>query len=342
MTTAITKSQPSILLDAERFAQAQRVGGMMALSPLFPEHLRKGGQSVAIANAVLVQDMADRLRRPPLEVAQNIYFVSGKPGWSTSYLIGLANESGKLKKPINWKVEGTGDKLKVTAFAELKSGAKIEYSVTMEMAKAEGWVKNPKYRSMPELMLRYRSATALIRLYMPEVTMGVPAQEEVLDPVDMRDITPQQTSESPSDSGSMVSEEVIPDAETVDENPKAKVEPEKSAKKPKPKEKPKPKPDSDETSHDPETGEVVDEESGAGPDMEPDNDKSPEDVERHVELKDAILSEIEACDDEDMLRDVIDMYSSQIEQITNFDDALGEEITTAREARNNVLSADKE
>ncbi|WP_347837748.1 hypothetical protein [uncultured Planktomarina sp.] len=320
-TTAL--AVPSLLADPARFEHAQRVGKMIALSSLFPKHLREGGADVAMANAVLVQDMADRLSRPPMEVAQNIYFVSGKPGWSTSYLIGLANESGKLKKTINWEVAGAGDTLSVKAFAELQSGAKVEYTVTMEMAKAEGWTSNKKYRTMPELMLRYRSATALIRLYMPEITMGVPAQEEVLDEPTMRDITP-QTSSAPADTGEIVSETVDGEIMRPEETPKAKA---------KPKAKPKPKPETEaaddveevageaepenggeaETPHDPETGEVKDEPSA-------------EDVDRHAQLKEMILSEIDACEDADMLDGVLDMYGPQIEQLKDFDGDLGDEI----------------
>ena len=338
MTKTVIVKQ-SLLMDPTRFDQAQRVGNMMALSPLFPEHLRKGGNNVALANAVLVQDMADRLSRPPLEVAQNIYFVSGKPGWSTSYLIGLANESGKLKESINWEVKGKGDSLEVRAFAKLTSGAKIEYTVSMEMAKAEGWTKNPKYRSLPELMLRYRSATALIRLFLPEITMGVPSQEEVLDEPTMRDITP-QTSSAPADTGSMVAEEEIPEAEVEDVTP----EPEKKApaQKSAAKDKPKPEPEKakyeaktetteDGTVHDADTGEVQEDDNAAP-------EKDPEDVERHAQLKDMILSEIGACDDLGMLEDVLGMYGPQIEQIGGFDADMAEEITTATDERRKEIS----
>ena len=320
-TTAV--AMPSLLMDVARFEQAQRVGNMMALSPLFPEHLRKGGNGVALANAVLVQDMADRLSRPPLEVAQNIYFVSGKPGWSTSYLIGLANESGKLKKTINWEVKGEGDKLSVRAFAELQSGAKVEYTVTMEMAKAEGWTSNKKYRTMPELMLRYRSATALIRLYMPEITMGVPAQEEVLDAPEMRDVTPNQTSSAPKEEGDLVAEaEIVPEPEG---EPEKADEPSKNEADEK--ERVEAGAEKDKTpDHDPETGEITNK-----------DEPSAEDVERHNQLKDMILSEIEACEDIGMLDGVLDMYGPQIEQLNGFDAKLGEEIAEAGDERANAL-----
>src|SRR5690606_28728464 len=51
------------------------------------------------------------------------------------------------------------------------------------MAHAEGWVsKNgSKWKTMPELMIRYRAAAFFGRLYAPEITMGMHTQEEVMD-----------------------------------------------------------------------------------------------------------------------------------------------------------------
>lgn len=181
---------PSLLMDPEVFNHMQRVGGMLALSPLFPEHLRKGSKESAIANGVLVMNMAARLNEDPLTVAQNIYFVSGKPGWSSSYMIGKANQHGVFKNPIDWDVTGEGQNLSVTAFAVLAStGKRVSVTCDMNMAKAEGWTSNKKYQSMPQQMLRYRSATFLIRLYCPEVMVGVPSQVEI--ELGMKDVTPE-------------------------------------------------------------------------------------------------------------------------------------------------------
>jgi hypothetical protein len=51
------------------------------------------------------------------------------------------------------------------------------------MAKEEGWYyrSDSKWRSMPELMLCYRSATLFTRLYAPEIAMGIQTTEEVVD-----------------------------------------------------------------------------------------------------------------------------------------------------------------
>lgn len=196
MNTAVTIREPrrqemSFLLDPVKFDHLQRVRAMLANSSLFPEHLRKGGEKQAIANAVLVLDMANRLNEHILAVAQNIYFVSGKPGWNTSYMISKANQHGVFRDPINWDIAGKGDDLSVTAFAILRNtGSRVQVTCDMNMAKAEGWTKNPKYKTMPEQMLRYRSAAFLIRLYCPEVMVGVPMQVEN-ELATMRDVSPE-------------------------------------------------------------------------------------------------------------------------------------------------------
>ena len=69
----------------------------------------------------------------------------------------------------------------VTAQAVDNFGELMEATVTSEMAIAEKWTTNPKYRSMAEHMLRWRAAAFLIRLYMPEVMMGMQSIEEIED-----------------------------------------------------------------------------------------------------------------------------------------------------------------
>lgn len=201
--TALTVSPGSpiaLLMDPQAFDHLQRVGTMLAMSPLFPDHLRKGDKHQATANAVLVLNMAHRLNEDPLTVAQNIYFVGGKPGWSSAYMISKANMHGVFKNPIDWEVTGRGtDNLSVTAFAVLAgTGKRVQVTCDMALAKAEGWTKNPKYNSMPEQMLRYRSAAFLIRLYCPEVMIGVPAAVEV-EMEAMRDVTPADVVEAAPD-----------------------------------------------------------------------------------------------------------------------------------------------
>lgn len=63
--------------------------------------------------------------------------------------------------------------------------------VSIEMACAEGWYdkSGSKWKTMDELMLRYRAAAFFGRIYAPEVLMGVQTAEEVHD-AQMKDVTP--------------------------------------------------------------------------------------------------------------------------------------------------------
>lgn len=204
MSTALTKSKgatgaaalPS-MMDPEIFGHMVRVGKVLGMSPLFPDHLRKGGPDVAAANGVLVLNIANRLNEDVLTVAQNIYFVSGKPGWSATYIIAKANQHGVFKGRIKWRTHkdynGIKGNLCLEAYATLaEDGSEVSAVCDMDMAKKEGWTRNSKYQTMPEVMLTYRSATFLIRKTCPEVMLGIPVADEVQDTdyAGMRDVTP--------------------------------------------------------------------------------------------------------------------------------------------------------
>ena len=101
---------------------------------------------------------------------------------NSSFAISLANSSGLLKSGISYDIIGSGDSLQVRAKTILKSsGEEISYIIGMAEAKAEGWTKNPKYKIMPELMLRYRAATLLIRTHIPQVLNGMHMVDEIQD-----------------------------------------------------------------------------------------------------------------------------------------------------------------
>lgn len=185
-----TTGSVDILASQASFEHMQRVAKVFCASDLIPTHLKKNNG----ADALLALQIAKRMNEDPVSVMQNIYFVSGKAGWSASYMIARANRSGVFKGPIRWKTTGEGENMVVTARGRLAEieGEDVEVSVSMKMAKAEGWVKNPKYGTMAEHMLRWRSATMLIRLYCPEVMMGMPTEDELTDSryaTSFRDVT---------------------------------------------------------------------------------------------------------------------------------------------------------
>ncbi len=176
---------PALTPEGERFALRQRQARMFAMSPLVPEHLRKGTEQQAIANCWIALTLAEAMGEVPLIVMQNIHVVNGKAGFASQYMIARANSSGIFKGRIDWRIERDDPaNLSVTAYAFLReTGQEVSVTCDMKMAKAEGWTKNAKYQTMPEVMLRYRSAAFLVRFYAPDVMLGYQTAEEVDDVV---------------------------------------------------------------------------------------------------------------------------------------------------------------
>jgi hypothetical protein len=162
------------------FEQAQRMAKLLTSSSIVPQSYRDN-----IADSVIALEMANRIGANPLAVMQNLYIVHGRPAWSSQFLISCINASGKFT-PLRYKMTGTrgGDDWGCFAWAVDKSGERLEGpEVTIGTAKAEGWLtKNgSKWKTMPELMLRYRAATLFARLFAPELTMGIQTDDEVID-----------------------------------------------------------------------------------------------------------------------------------------------------------------
>lgn len=173
----------SIFDNAERFDHYQRVAKAFASSELVPQQFRGN-----IANTLIALDMADRLKANPMAVMQSIYVVHGKPSWAATFIIAQINASGKFS-PLRFDIRGTGDAKTCVAWVkELESGERIEGpEVSVQMSKAEGWYdrNGSKWKTMPDLMLRYRAATLFGRLYCPELLMGMKTEDEQADVIDV-------------------------------------------------------------------------------------------------------------------------------------------------------------
>ncbi|UXM65472.1 recombination protein [Megaira polyxenophila phage MAnkyphage_25.80] len=173
--------------------KAYKFACIIAKSDIVPNHYRGKPE-----NAFIAVQTAYRMNLDPMQVMQNTFVVSGKLGMVSSFAISLANQSGLFDSGIRYRIEGSGENLKVTAYANLKkTGEEISYTITMREAMAENWTKNPKYKTLPELMLRYRAATFLIRTHAPEVLNGMYMVEEIEDAViATKDVTPKAQSVS--------------------------------------------------------------------------------------------------------------------------------------------------
>lgn len=171
--------KPGEFSSTEQFDHTQRVAIALSKSDLVPKEFKNN-----IPNTIIALEMAARIGASPLAVMQNLYIVHGKPSWSSSFIIGAINSSARFS-PLRFDVSGTGDALRCVAWTTEKGkDERIEGpAVTMKMAKLEGWVDKAgsKWKTMPELMIRYRAAAFFGRLYTPDIMMGMQTHEEVID-----------------------------------------------------------------------------------------------------------------------------------------------------------------
>lgn len=166
----------NLFANAGSLAHGWRCAQVFARSHIIPQHLQGKPNDCLIA-----LHMSNQMGVDPLMVMQNMFIVKGTPGWKTQFMIARANALGAWEKRINWRSEGSGNDLVVTAYAVRSDGEKVQKSVSMKTAIADGWTRNDKYKSMPEDMLEYRAAAFLIRRHCPEATMGYMSTEELED-----------------------------------------------------------------------------------------------------------------------------------------------------------------
>lgn len=180
--TTTTNAPLAFLHDGAALDHRYRLAKAFSMSGLVPAHFQ--GKPEACLVAMLY---AEQLGEHPMLLFQEISVINGRPNTSARFAIARANKSGLLQGPINWTAKGQGETLEVTASATLReTGEVIQATVTMKEAKADGWTRNPKYNTIPGQMLRWRAATRLINLYIPEVLFGLGVKEEV-EQVTVRD-----------------------------------------------------------------------------------------------------------------------------------------------------------
>lgn len=171
----------SVYSDIAALEAAQRIGNALCHSDMVPQHFR-GKENMG--NVLFALEMANKTGLSVISVMQGLYIVQGKPSWSSQAMIAMVNGSGRFS-PLRFDLKGSGNTLSCTAFAtEKATGEKlVGPEVTWAMAEAEGWTRKggSKWRTMPELMARYRAAAFWARLYVPEMLMGYMTQEEQED-----------------------------------------------------------------------------------------------------------------------------------------------------------------
>lgn len=175
MTKALVKHK-----NDDGLSSFMKFAEVMAKATIIPENFR--GKP---ADCMIAIDMAKRLDMPVVQVMQNLYIIHGRPSWSAVFVISSINASGKFT-PLRFRMNGEGPSRTCVAWARDKSGEVLEGpAVSMQMARDEGWLgkSGSKWKTMPELMLRYRAATFFGRLYAPEILMGLRTIDEEADSI---------------------------------------------------------------------------------------------------------------------------------------------------------------
>lgn len=177
--TLQTVPKPNSFGSTEQFEHTQRVALALTKSDLVPKEFKNN-----VPNTIIALEIAARIGASPLAVMQNLYIVHGKPSWSSTFIIGAINSSKRFD-PLRFDVTGKDMELSCIAWTTEKGKTeRIEGpAVTMKMAKLEGWLDKPgsKWKTMPELMIRYRAAAFFGRLYTPDIMLGMQTHEEIID-----------------------------------------------------------------------------------------------------------------------------------------------------------------
>lgn len=168
----------------ERERKIYDIAAGLSNSSMVPEVYRGKRGSLPYNNAYVAISMGFALGLHPFQALSHIVIVAGKPTLDGQLAIAVANERAPIRGPIRYKEGGKGDEQFCTAWAvDRETGDRVEYTLTIADARKAGWLSkgHSHWNRDPKLMLRYRSATYLIRTNYPNALMGLYTRDEMED-----------------------------------------------------------------------------------------------------------------------------------------------------------------
>lgn len=184
----VTDYSLGIFGSSDNWAMAGAMAKQLANSSLVPKEYQNN-----IPNCIVAIDLAQRLGASPFLVMQNLDVIQGRPSWSSKALIGMINASGIYDFELQFdEKEKDGKPFSCQCWTERKGRKVTGPVIDMEMAQKEGWLnKNgSKWKTMPQVMLRYRAASFFNRMNCPEISMGLYTTDEVKE-TDFNDDPPE-------------------------------------------------------------------------------------------------------------------------------------------------------
>jgi hypothetical protein len=174
---------------------------------------------------LIALEISQKIGETVLGVMQNLGVIQGRPAWSSKYMIGKINGSGKYHGGLRFCLSAvdehetevdyvewqwSAERGKNTPLAKkckvknqscyaytynIKTGAEIR-GLTIDLVTAikEGWYhkSGSKWQTMPSVMLQYRAASFFASFYIPELLFGVPTVEEIEDGIVYEERSPLQ------------------------------------------------------------------------------------------------------------------------------------------------------
>lgn len=204
----VTDYSLGIFGTSDNFIMAMQMAKALSKSTLVPREYQ-GNES----NCLIAIDMSQRFGASPFEVMRNLDIIQGRPAWRASALIGMINASGRYDIELQFDEKQDKDSKPYSCRCwTTKHGRRVDGPlVDMEMAKAEKWLdKNgSKWKTMPQVMLRYRAASFFSRMNCPEISMGLYTSDEIVEG-DFKD------NEVTYDIGEQVKQEILENENKID------------------------------------------------------------------------------------------------------------------------------
>ena len=165
--------------DKDTFKNYFEIAQYLAKSELIPQAYR--GKP---ADIVIAASMGDRIGIDAYTVMASSQIINGNFSWKGKACKSMIDGCGLFMNSnyievVEREKDSWGYYLEATRKSD---GAIVRgVTVTIAMANLEGWTRNAKWKSMPELMLKYRAAAFFMRTECPAISMGFLTSEEVED-----------------------------------------------------------------------------------------------------------------------------------------------------------------